>query len=217
MKTINTYGGHLVAYGLALLALVAGADPALLGPHGLIIVGVAGAVVGALSHANTAVSQPGSTSVGFSPGVKAVVISLLLAGAVLSPLVLVGCKTAPTQSQAAGIAAAVDVAVGAAVQNGSSDSAVWKAKAQRFEDIARQVKSLDSADFTSLAAFANDIQPVLDKLGPADALAAHAVIAALVPFLQQTIAANPTVATTQAAINAVLQDVINACALYTGD
>lgn len=141
---------------------------------------------------------------------------LIPLAAIASLAALVACKTLPTGSQQAGIAAAVDIAAGLAIQQGSSDPAVWKARAAQFEAAAKALQSVNAAGPTTLQAIMADLQPYIAKLGPADVLAANALVAALTPIIQQQLGTNPTLATTQAEIALILGDVISACAAYTG-
>lgn len=125
-----------------------------------------------------------------------------------------GCKTAPTATQQSGIAIAVDLAAGFGIQQGSTDPGVWKARATQFKTIATQLKTLNDAGTATLATLAGDLQPLIAKLPPADVLAANTLVAALTPYLNQQLAGNPTVANTQAAVDLILQAVIDACTVY---
>lgn len=135
-------------------------------------------------------------------------------------LVVGGCsffQKLPTNTTTqAAVAAAIDIAVGVAVQQGSNDQAVWKARAAQFESAAKAVQAVNAAGVSSLTTLQADLQPFIAKLGPADVLAANALVAALTPILQQLIGTNPTVGTVQTDVGLVVADVINACKVYTG-
>lgn len=164
------------------------------------------------SGTNTTGSGGASKAAGF---VRLWMLAALATGA-LASLPLVACKTLPTGAQQAGIAAAVDIAAGLAIQQGSTDPAVWKVRATQFEAAARSLLAVNAAGPTSLQTIMADIQPFVAKLGPADVLAANALVAALTPIVQQQLGANPTLANTQQEISLILQDVIAACSAYTG-
>lgn len=134
----------------------------------------------------------------------------------LAGTAVVACKTLPSATAQSGIAAAVDIATGLAVQNGSTDPAVWKARATQFEQAAKALQAINAAGPTSLQTILADLQPHIAKLGPADVLAANALVAALAPILQAQLGSNPTLANTQAEIALILGDVIAACTAYTG-
>lgn len=135
--------------------------------------------------------------------------------AILTLGVAVSCKTLPTGSQQAGINAAVDIAVGLAVQEGQPQAA-WAPRAAQFEAAAKALATVNAAGPTSLQSLMADLQPYIAKLGPADVLAANALVAALTPIVQAQLGTNPTLANTQAEISLILQDVIAACSAYTG-
>jgi hypothetical protein len=127
--------------------------------------------------------------------------------------VVTGCKTMPTPTQQAGITVAVDIATGAAIQNGGTTD-TWKARAAKFKAIAISVKQVNDAGTATLATLMADLTPQLALLPPADQLAAHALVAAIQPYLDQEIAANPDLATTRAALDVILQAVIDSCNAY---
>lgn len=131
-----------------------------------------------------------------------------------------GCtffKALPTSvTDQAAAQAAVAIAVGAAVQQGSTDPAVWKARATQFENAAKALQAVAANGPTSLATLQADLMPFIAALGPADVLAANALVAALTPLLVQLIGQNQTVAAVQTDINLLLNDVIASCRVYTG-
>jgi hypothetical protein len=129
---------------------------------------------------------------------------------------LEGCASLPTNTaQQAGVSAAIDVAVGIAVQAGEPQGA-WAPRAAAFEKAAKSLQAVNAAGATTLATLAADLQPFIAKLGPADVLAANALVGALQPILTALLGSNPTAGNVQKDIALVLQDVITACALYTG-
>jgi hypothetical protein len=136
----------------------------------------------------------------------------LILAALCAVAALSGCKTLPNATQQAAASVVVDVAAGLAIQQGSPDPAVWKARAIGFKAIATVLLQKNSA--TTLASLQAELLPLVAKLGPADVLAANALVAALTPVLQQQLGANPTVANTQAAVAVVLNDIITACNAY---
>lgn len=143
--------------------------------------------------------------------------SILVAAAACAALAgivsLEGCATTPTGAQSAIVSVVVDAAVGIAVQNGSKDPAVWASRAKTISGIATQLKAVDSGVATTLPLLTAALEPLLVKaaLGPADTLAANALIVALTQVIQTNIPAGQNAS---AAIQAVLQDVITATSLY---
>jgi hypothetical protein len=200
-------GAHLLLYTTSALALVAQYAPALVPSGGIAAAAVATALLGVI-HQFNGKSQPPA-----APLVKMLVLftcGLLLVGG------LQGCKTVPTAQQQSLITAAVDVATGAAIQHGTSDPVVWTQRAAKYKAIATQLQQINAAGSLTLATLAADLQPQIAKLGPADALAANALVAALTPFVQQQIAANPSVGNAQTVISAFLDAVIQSCTVYGG-
>lgn len=146
--------------------------------------------------------------------VKALALLVVLTLAITTASGLTACATAPSVNEQAAVTAAMDVATGLAVQNGTSDPAVWKARASNFKAIALQLQAVNSAGNATLATLAGDLQPLIQKLGPADVLAANALIAAVTPYLQEQQSTNTTVINTQARVALILTAVINACTVY---
>jgi hypothetical protein len=200
---LKSYGGHMAAYLTAALSIFQYTSPTTLGPNGPLIIAVVGALAGAASNvhvANASAAVVGKVASFF-------VCAILVAG------MLTGCKTLPTPTQQAGITVAVDIATGAAIQNGGTTE-TWKARAVKFKAIATSVKQVNDAGTATLATLAADLQPQLALLPPADQLAAHALMAALQPYIDNEVAANPDLATTRAALDSILQAVIDACTAY---
>lgn len=134
--------------------------------------------------------------------------------AAITILSVSACKTLPTVNQQAGITVAIDIAAGFAIQQHDTDQSVWKARAAQYKAIALQLQALNNAGTATLATLQADLEPLIAKLPPADVLAAHALVAAVTPYVQQQISTNPKVANTQAAVAVVLQAVIDACTAY---
>lgn len=129
-------------------------------------------------------------------------------------MIVSACTTPPTAGQQAGIQVAVDVATGLAIQQKDSDPAVWKARAAQYRAIATQLQTLNSMGTATLATLAADLQPMIGQLPPAEQLAARSLVAALTPYLNAQLRDNPTLATTQAAVGAILAEFILACDTY---
>jgi len=138
----------------------------------------------------------------------------LILAALCAVAALPGCKTLPTPNQQAAAAVIIDVAAGVAIQQGSPLPAVWKVRAAAFKSIATTMLAADQGGTVTLATLQADLQPLIAKLGPADVLAANALVTALGPVLQQQLGANPTVGATQQAVAMVLNDIIAACNAY---
>jgi hypothetical protein len=218
MKDIlGRYLGHLAGYIVATATIVSGLDPKLVPPQYAFLTAVAGTIVAASHHGYTAgvtgaavkAAADAATSAITSTPAK-IVAMILLANAI--PFIG-GCTTLPTPTQQAGITVAVDIATGAAIQNGGNAD-IWKARAIKFKAIATSVKQVNDAGTATLATLMADLTPQLALLPPADQLAAHALVAALQPYLDQEIAANPDLAKTRAALDVILQAVIDSCNAY---
>lgn len=220
-KSLATdYAAHAAGYVLAAATIVSGLDPKLFPPQYAFVTALATGLVTAVSHGYQ-LAQPATvkpvdaattalTSAGTTVVVKALLLGLLFVGVGSG---LVACKTAPTATEQAGISVAVDIATGAAIQNGGT-SDVWKARAVKFKAIAVSVKQVNDAGTATLATLAADLAPQLALLPPADQLAAHALVAAIQPYLDQEVAANPNLATTRATLDTILQAVIDSCSAY---
>lgn len=202
-------GAHALLYVTSGLALVAQYAPAAVPGHGLAIAAGATALLGIIHQ----VSGPSVTAK--PPSTVAKILAVLFVGTLLA-VGLQGCKTLPTTQQQGLITAAVDVATGAAIQHGTTDQAVWKARAAKFKAIAVQLQTVNEAGPMTLATLAADLQPQIAKLGPSDALAANALVAAVTPYIQQQIQTNPSLGNAQAVVGMFLQAVIDACSVYGG-
>lgn len=127
-----------------------------------------------------------------------------------------GCSTltgAGGASNQVVVTVLVDAAVGVAVQNGSSDPAVWSKKAATIVSIANQLKAIDQGAIATLPLVTAALQPLILKanLGPADMLAANVLIGALSQFIAAKVPADAAQTT---AIQLVLNNVIAAASVY---
>lgn len=215
---LSSYLGHLSAYLVSAATIVSSLNPNLVPPQYSFITALAGFIVVASHHGYQAGLSSATIKAAADAATKAltstpakVVAMILLANAI--PFLITGCKTLPTPTQQAGITVAVDIATGAAIQNGGS-SDVWKSRAVKFKAVAVSVKQVNDAGTATLATLAADLQPQLALLSPADQLAAHALVAALQPYIDNEVAANPDLATTRAALDLILQAVIDSCVAY---
>lgn len=128
-------------------------------------------------------------------------------------MALVGCSTTPTQNQQIGAAVLIDAAVGYAVQNGTSDAAVWAERAGKVVSIAHSLQAIASNDSVTLVSLTAALMPLLDQaqLAPAERLAANTLVATLAQLIEQKKdQTSPTVIT----IQLVLKDVIDAASVY---
>lgn len=141
----------------------------------------------------------------------AVAVAAVLAFGALTATELSGCASTPAETAA--LTVIVDIAVGQAVQHGTSDPAVMAKRAAQIVLIAGQLKALDAGAIATLPVLTQALQPLLmaAKLNPADMLAANVLIDALSQVIATQVSPTSTQATT---IQAALQAVINAASLY---
>jgi hypothetical protein len=141
------------------------------------------------------------------------VASIFVGLSALTAAGLSGCATAPTAAQQVAVTVLVDAAVAQTVQHGTSDPKVMANRATEIVLIASQLKALDSGVVATLPLVTSALQPLLVKaaLGPADLLAANVLVAALSEVINAQV--KPDSPQT-AAIQAVLQSVIDAANLY---
>lgn len=214
---VSKYLAHLSGYIVAGATIVSGLDPKLLPLQYTFMIALAGTIVSAAHHGYaagtgnavmTAAANAATAALSTVPKLTPILVACVLAFSTLS-----GCATAPTPVQSAGISVAVDIAAGAAIQNGGTAD-VWKARAVKFKAIAVSIKQVNDAGTATLATLAADLAPQLALLPPADQLAAHALVAALQPYLDNEVQANPDLATTRATLDVILQAVMDACSSY---
>jgi hypothetical protein len=214
-SVLGSYLGHLAGYVLAGADIVSKVNPTLLPPQYGILISVAGLVTVAAHHGYAAGTSGVQSAVdaatkALTSAPAKVAAMLLLAVAV--PLVG-GCATAPNAQQSAGITVAVDIATAAAIQNGVQP-AEYKTRAANFKSIAVTVKAVNDAGTATLATLAADLEPQISKLPPPDQLAAHALVAALKPYLDAELQGNDGLKNVQTTLDVILQAVIDSCAAY---
>lgn len=129
-------------------------------------------------------------------------------------ILISGCQTSPSAQQQIATTVLIDTAVGVAVQNGTTDHAVWVSRANQIVSIATELQIVANDSKATLPALTAALQPLLARanLGPADQLAANALIATLGQLIDQNIGNVNT--TTQQVIQQVLKDVITAASVY---
>lgn len=214
MNIVKSYLGHLSGYVVAGAVIVSSLDPKLIPPQYSFFTALAGVIVTASHHGYSAGTANGVITAAAQAAQKALTSAApVLLCAFLAVASLTACKTMPTPTQQAGITVAVDIATGAAIQNGGNAD-IWKARAVKFKAIAVSVKQVNDAGTATLATLAADLEPQLATLPPADQLAAHALVAALQPYIDNEVQANPDLATTRAALDVILQAVIDSCTAY---
>jgi hypothetical protein len=145
---------------------------------------------------------------------KLVLVALTVALTLGAMSQLTACATLPTATQDAAITTTVSIATGFAIQQKDTDAKVWQTRAQQIKLIALELKSVNDSGSASLATLAADLQPQIQKLGPADVLAVNSLVAVLTPLLNQQIQNNPKVGNTQVAVDSILTAVITTCAAF---
>lgn len=213
MNHLKTYPAHLALYLIGALDFVSTLPAAGgLTPYTGYIT-AAGVLAAALHHSFQTGAASSVVAAAVSAPVKLMLATMALS-IVLGASVLQGCATAPTANQQAGIIVSVDVAAGLAIQQKDADPAKWKARAVEYKAIAVQLKAVNDAGPATLATLAADLAPLVAKLPPADQLAANALEAALIPYLQSQIPGNANVQNAQTTVEAVLVALISACEAY---
>lgn len=142
-----------------------------------------------------------------------VTVAALVCLAALTAVSVSGCASLPGAQQQVAVTVLVDASVGVAVQNGSSDPAVWAKRAATITGIATQLKAVDAGAISTLPLLTQALAPLILKanLGPADVLIANVLIGALSQFIQQNVPASQTQTTV---IQNVLDTVIAAASVY---
>lgn len=212
MNHLKAYPAHLALYLVGAIDVLAQV-PALgaLAPYAPWIT-AAGALSAALHHSYKTGAATAVVEAASSAPVKLMLATMALS-IFLGASVLQGCATAPTATQRAGITVAVDIATGAAIQSGEPQSA-WTDRAAKFKAVAVKLKTLNDAGTATLATLAAALAPEIASLPPADQLAAHALVAALQPYLDQQVAASPQVGNALETVDVILQAVIDSCGSY---
>lgn len=212
MNQLKAFPAHLALYTIGILDFVS-TLPTVggLAPYTGYIT-AAGVLAAALHHAfQTGAASAAVQAVASAP-VKLMLATMALS-IVLGASVLQGCTTAPTVTQQSEITVAVDIATVAAVQSGASPAG-YQFRAAAFKAIAVKVKAVNDAGTATLTTLAADIAPLVATLPPPDQLAAHALIAALTPYLNAQVAGNPKLQNAQATLDVILQAVIDSCSAY---
>lgn len=131
----------------------------------------------------------------------------------LGLLGLMGCATPPTEAQQTGITVIVDAGVGYVVQKDSKDPAVWSERATKIISIAHQLQALDSGTISTVPMIMDALRPMLAaaNLGPAEMIAANALVASLSQLIQQNVDPKSVKLVT---VQTVLRNVIDAAGVY---
>lgn len=183
--------------GIAMIPAVQAALGPVLGPAAPVV-----GIVASLIH-TALLPEPVTAKPAGSVTLKMLAMVLIPASFMLG-----GCATISgwlgTPTGQAVAAAAVDVAVATAEQKG--------VPATQINAIAKQALAADQGTSTTLAAVAAVVNSQLAKLNlpPGDLAAANILEVALEAEIQSKIGINPSVATAQATIAGVLQEVITA-------
>lgn len=138
---------------------------------------------------------------------------IFMLAAISASVLLLGCTTPPTATQAVSVTAVVGGAVSFEVTKNSSDPAVWSARATKIVSIATQLKAVGSTDMVSARAIITTLQPLFAAahLKPNEIAAANSLVVALAPLLDQNIKpGDPRVVNTLQ----VIQYVIDAASVY---
>lgn len=214
MNHLKQYPAHLLLYVIGAVDFLSQV-PALgvLAPYAPWIT-VAGTLSAALHHSYKSGAASAVTQAVAGAPAKLMLVALML-GSLLGVGALSGCTTLPTPSQDAAVTAAVTIATGVAIQqHDTAESGKWQARAKEIKLIALELKQVNDAGDATLQTLATDLQPQIQKLGPADVLAVNALVATLTPILQDQIAKNPKVGNTQVAVDTILTAVLTVCAAY---
>lgn len=215
MNHLKNYPAHLALYLIGAVDFVSQL-PAMgaLAPYAPFIT-AAGALGAALHHSYQTGAASSVVQAAASAPAKLMIATMALS-VILGTAMLQGCATTPTAGQQAGIVVAVDVATGLAISDRGkvTDLAVQRARASEYKSIAVKVKAVNDAGTATLATLAAALEPEIAKLPPADQLAAHALVAALTPYLQSQIPGNANVQNVQTTVDIILAAVIGACEAY---
>lgn len=133
--------------------------------------------------------------------------SLLLA------LSMFGCASNPTATQNELKGIGIDLAVAAAIQEGTDNSADWSERASRIVKIATQLEAVASADSTTLVAVTEAVKPLLDQAGlsPIERVAANRLVALLSEEIKARV---PVDSQAVVQIRAVLAEVKSVASAY---
>ncbi len=230
------YGSHLIAYAasgvVSILGLVAHFGPFV--PHyGVIAAGVAGILLTAIHQIQQSVTKantlppPAPAAVKGTPKKQSGRASVpLLAGiAGCAAALLIGCSTLSSitsnPASASAVQAAIDLAVGATIQQTASTPAAQAAQAQKIVTVAQDVEAVVTGNTTTLAMLDAALQQAIASanLAPPDKAAAMILAQTVQSIILQQIqgapGAKPTLTAAQTvAITTVLNDVIQAASFY---
>ncbi len=145
---------------------------------------------------------------------KSFALAALAAVVILTGCSLAGCKTAPTATEQSAVTVAVYIVAGHAIKRDDVVPAIWAARAARYKAAAVMLQTTNDAGDATIATLAADLAPLLDKLNPTDRLAADGLIAALTPYLQAQVDANPEVGYSRERLSTILAALIRACDAY---
>lgn len=141
--------------------------------------------------------------------------SALMMSAILALSVIAGCAATPTAKEQVAVAVVVNIAAGRAIQRSDTDTAVWAARATEYKTIAVQIREASKDSNATVATLGLELRALVAKnLGPANQIAANAVIAAVTPYLQQEAADHPNVANVTARLSYMLDQFIMTCDAY---
>lgn len=207
MDKLKTYGGHLLAYGGSIIAILA-AHPEVLPPDLLQYAGVAGLVLTALANAHAAgVKLPGAASV--APKMLA-----LFAVSVLVVTTLSACQVlTPTQSIAQQVA--IQYATAKFIEDKHADTD----RAKRAADVikaAEAVKAFASGETVTIATLqAKGLELVAgSNLGLADKALANTLVVVVVQELQSRVNAGVLSDDDRIKVVTVLDSIIAAANAY---
>ena len=221
------HGAHLIAYLMSSLVTVLGAVAhygALLGPSAphqvLMLVGVAGILLTAVHHIETLVASSGAPRGGTQAGGASVRFLTFLAA--LSFGLVAACSSlsglTSNSASASAVQAAIDLAVGTAIQQTAKTAPAQAQEAQQIQQIAGALQGVLSGQSSTIGLLdrALEAKIVAARLPAAEAAAAATLVQTIqAVVLQQVQGGTSKLSPTQTvAINAVLDDVIQAASFY---
>jgi hypothetical protein len=201
---LKKYGGHALAYGGSIIALLA-AHPEVLPPNALQYVGIVGLVLTALANSHAA---------GVKLPVGAVVKSFALL-AVLSVMVACASFSKAVNDNPVVATVAVQYATGKVIEAGKTPAA-RQVRAERVVSIASKVKEAAKGRVVTL----DELQAVAQgyvaelNLEPADAMLANTVVLAVVAELHKKIETGALNEADQVVLTRVLDWSISAANIY---
>lgn len=212
MEKITAYGAHALAYIVSSLTVIAGTNPALLPPSWLPYIGLAGVILTGVHGQATGVAPVAAVAAKAAKTAVMLMACVLVAGVAVTSLT--ACKTAPTVKEQSIVAIAINVAAGRAIQRDDAVPAVWKARAEQYKAAAVRLQSVNDAGTATVASLVAEVQPLIEKLGPADQLAARSLLAGLTPYLQEQVNANEDLKNSRERVSYILATFITACEAY---